>query len=285
MKKIFYLSLFLPVIFSCSKSSNTTTTGTGPATAIEIKTQVQLTYAQQNAAHPYDSTLTSFTYDSQNRMSSYNVMDWNSSTGSTIATNYQVKIVYGQGTITYSTYPNGGANAFQQVIYYPNSSTSLTDSATHQAAINNVPNTWYTFEKEKYSYLNGYANTADTTIYNITDNSIARTNHSSYIWSNGDLLSLSTQGTNGTSYSTYTYYTVPPAVVVTGLSGPFYVQRITLTSNYPKTLVTSINGNAYQSWTYTYTTDNLNRIISTKWIVSGPSFPNFPYILTSFTYY
>ena len=282
MKKTLYLCLLLIFIFACSKSSNTTPGGTNNTSAIEIKTQLQLTYAQQNAAHPYDSSFTSFTYDSQNRMLSFTVMDWNNSTGTTVVTNYQVKISYGQGMITYATYLNGSATAFQQYVYYPNTSTLLTDSAIHQVAANNV---WYTFEREKYSYANGYASTADTTFYNVASNSVTGTNHASYTWSNGDLLSVFTQGTNGTSSSNYTYYTQPPAVVVTGLSGPFYVKGITLTSNYPKTDVTTINGNAYQSWTYTFTTDNSNRITSSKWIVNGPSFPNAPYILTNFTYY
>jgi predicted secreted protein len=294
LKKLIYLFPVLSCLFfSCAKNNNslstsgTDTTGTGTPIgnyiAYQTKSLLQLTYAQQTSAAPYDSIFTSFVYDQQSRLLTIITGEWSNASGISIINNTLTNVTYSQDTVTYSIHLNGDGAVSLQTIFFLNSSTSLIDSAVHQVAGSNV---WYTTEREKYTYNNGYASNADTTFYNAITGAVTGTSNAVLTWSAGDLSSVSDKTSTGnTIVTTYTYSATAPAPVVTALSGPLYVKGISLAKDYPQTKTINVNGNLFQNWTFTFTTDALNRIASTKWIVTGPAFPNFPYVTTSSVYF
>ncbi|MEP6746525.1 MAG: hypothetical protein ABJB86_02300 [Bacteroidota bacterium] len=295
MKKFFYLVPALTCLFfSCAKNSNslpgsgTDTTGTGTPignyVAYQTKHSTQLTYAGQASNTPYDSVSADFTYDQQSRLLTIITQEWSNASGTPIVSNVLTNIAYSRDTVTYSTHLNGDGGVSLQTVFYLNSSTALIDSAVH--LVNGGIGVWYTFEREKYAYSNSYATNADTTFYNAITGAVTGTSNAVLTWSNGDLLSVSNKTSAGnTTLTTYSYFSTAPAPVVTTESGPLYVKGISLTKDYPQTKTINVNGNLFQNWAFTFTTNALNQVISAKWVVTGPAFPDAPFVTTSTSYF
>jgi hypothetical protein len=257
---LYPLAVCLLLLNSCSKNSDVI--GNPPSDSASLYKIKTITFLSLDpSGQVYDSLITHYTYDNENRpviADSYQIFF----TGG-YETKRIIKMAYAGNQAVHTQYLNDDSVVSIQRVYYLKPSTRLLDSAVHKQYYNNV---WTTYEKDYYSAYNsdGMAAVADTTAYNAITGELFRKGHTTFLWKGKNILSYTTQYTPGKAYTTsFTYdSSKAPAKTIPGFNFIGYepVEFFNAAGNFPITKTIAADGITLQEWTFKYTRDELNRV-------------------------